>query len=263
MATVVYARRLMGTDFEIKFDAVQDDLAQSLFAFGDALESELSAYREQSTVGRLNGSAVGTWIEMPEHTRTLVRLSRHFEEKTQGLFCVARAPFDAAFEVDGHRIRKKVEGAKLDFGAIGKGYTLDLWAGVLAREGVDLFLLSAGGSSVIARGEWKCGWAIGRNVQGDFVGLGVSRRAPSVSSGVWALGVSGIFEKGEHVWKRQSAVSSLVVSPRATDADALSTAVLAGAVLEDVPYAWLDDRGELFWNSEFATGFELSRGLAT
>jgi thiamine biosynthesis lipoprotein ApbE len=262
----------MGTDFEVKFDSPHDGFVQSLFASGDHLETELSAFRENSFIGRLNAAGVGIEMDMPEHTATLVRLSRYFEAQTHGSFSVAGEPFAEAFEVEGSRIRKKHANARLNFGAIGKGYALDVWASMLAREGIETFLLSAGGSSVVARGNWKWGWAVDRNANGELFGFQVLRK--TFSPEIWALGVSGVYEKGEHIWRnsgrrtwqasqRPQRQSALVGSKRATDADALSTALLAGAVLERVPHAWFDETGELFWNLEFSTTFELSRGMAS
>jgi len=64
-----------------------------------------------------------------------------------------------------HRaVRFLKEGVRLNLGSIGKGYALDRCAEALAAGGVHDFLLHAGGSSIVARGDCLAdppGWIVG------------------------------------------------------------------------------------------------------
>jgi thiamine biosynthesis lipoprotein len=131
------------------------------------------------------------------------------------------------------RVRFLASGVGLNFGGIGKGYALDLVAGLLRERGVGRALLSAGGSSVLAFGGGagfpvditspRRAGAIGRLRLRD-AGLGTS------GAGEQYFEVDG--RRYGHVidprtgWPAEGVLSASVVASSAAEADALSTAFL-------------------------------------
>ena len=133
-------------------------------------------------------------------------------------------------------VRFQKPGLELNFNAIGKGYALDDIGAGLRRRGVKHALLSAGGSSVLAIGGGRRGFAV--DVRSRHVAAPLAR--------VWlrdaALGTSGAGEqffeadgrRFGHVldprtgWPAHGALSVSVVADDAATADALATAFFVG-----------------------------------
>ncbi len=133
-------------------------------------------------------------------------------------------------------------GLELDLGAIGKGYSLDRLADLLTGAGVSDFLIHGGQSSIVARGQRDggrlCGsipWIIGISHP-----LVPSHRLAELAVNDQAAGTSGcgrqsFVHRGRrygHVidprtgWPADHNLSVTVVADRASDADALATALL-------------------------------------
>ena len=120
------------------------------------------------------------------------------------------------------------DGANLDLGGIGKGYALDKCQQILDDWQIDNALLSAGTSTVLARGDGPegNGWVVG--VSGDYADLtGVETTALRSQ----ALSGSGTGVKGEHIRTPQSgaaagALASWALAESAAWTDALSTAFM-------------------------------------
>lgn len=121
---------------------------------------------------------------------------------------------------------------QLDFGAIGKGWALDLAAKMLVEDWeLENFLFHGGTSTVLAHGsigDGKDGWPIG--VGGAWKERG-GLDAVRISSG--AISGSGFEEQGMHVVDALKGVAAAqhggtwAYAKDATTADALSTAFLA------------------------------------
>ena len=143
------------------------------------------------------------------------------------------------------------------------------FARILEKHGFHDYLLNAGGSSHVLSGfsspgePWR--WAWSWEKEADGTPRGVHFEHPT---GVpMALGVSGTHEQGAHLKDPQSGAavvdlkSSLIGHPRATEADALSTALfVAGwdktlpllAKLSDKPaMAVINEEGVPRWNGFF------------
>jgi thiamine biosynthesis lipoprotein len=147
-------------------------------------------------------------------------------------------------------VRFRRPGVRLDPGAIGKGWALDRAAELLREAGVRAALLHGGTSSVYALGAppGEDGWAVA--VQDPLVPEG---RLARIVLRDRALGVSAIhgrvFRRGDervgHVLDPRSGravdhtLLAAVALPSATDADAVSTALL---VLGEAGVARMADR---------------------
>jgi thiamine biosynthesis lipoprotein len=273
----------MGTRFEFLLHGGERGLGwRDLIAAGEAAQDEvllwhrrLSAFESSSVLSHIHRSG-GEWCYVDAETFGLLVLCREMWEVTEGAFdpTVGRLmqawglrgeSFDGEeveaaraltgmglVELDEARrgVRLRVEGVRLDLGAIGKGWALDRAAEVLAEAGVNSALLHAGTSSVkgIGRGPEGARWrvAVGSWVDAPVVevrdcALGVS--APHGRRGETPSGSVGhVIDPVTHVPVDLGAdgrgachdgkvVCAAAVARSAAVADALSTALLVRPAL--------------------------------
>ena len=264
-------RRAMACRFEITLD--QDDAAcvpaaQAALNEVDAIEAQLTVFRETSAVAELNRRAGSGDAACNANLFALLARCRELSDDTDGAFDITSTPLSrcwgflrregrlpAEHEIDRARAMvgmRKVRldrehstvkflepGVELNLGAIGKGYALDRVAAFVSAAGVHHALLSAGQSSVLAIGGRGRGWPI------DIV----SPRRVGAIARVWlrdaALGTSGAGtqfaivdgKRYGHVIDPRTGrpaagiLSASVICASAADADALSTAFLVGGPL--------------------------------
>jgi FAD:protein FMN transferase len=141
------------------------------------------------------------------------------------------------------------EGMILDLGGIGKGYAADRIAEYLKEQGLDSAMINLGGSSIIALGTKPGGaeWNIG--LQDPDQSRGTQLGTIKVSDEV--IDASGVYERFfiqddvryHHIldprtgYPSQNGLKSLtIMSPNATDADALSTGVFLMDLEEGMEY---------------------------
>lgn len=160
------------------------------------LEEQLSVFKEQSEISRINRLAAEEEVEVETRLMALLMRAAELHRQTHGAFDITAGPLTKAWgffrrqgklpqpeeiaraletvgsqylELDAERstIRFQRRGVEINLGAIGKGYALDRASELLASEGVGDFLLHGGQSSVLARGrqassgESVRGWTIG------------------------------------------------------------------------------------------------------
>lgn len=244
--------------------AAADAAIDAAFAEVDRLESILTTWRESSEVSRLN-QAAGTEARPvgPELLEILVESTR-WSERTGGAFDVtvgplvalwnraaenqrlpADAELSAAFSGVGYRgieidapkslVRLSKPGAALDFGGIGKGYALDRAAAVLERSGARRALLDFGGQLLALdppTGERAWGVELRDPSRPESTAGAVELVRASISTTAdYERGLTVAGRRVSHVFDPRSGrpVEGLlgvsVVCARATDADALSTAL--------------------------------------
>ncbi len=231
----------------------------------DAIEDQLSLFRETSKVAELNRRAATEQVMVDEHLFGLLSLCADLHHDTGGAFDITSTPIsrcwgflhregrlpsrDAIEEamskvgLDGVRLDSQTrsvrftrDGVELNFGGIGKGHALDRVAGRMRETGVRHALLSAGRSSLLAIGGRDGGWQV------DVV----SPRAQGALARVFlrnaAIGTSGAGEqfvivegvRYGHVldprtgWPASGILSATVIASTSAIADALSTAFLVG-----------------------------------
>src|SRR5688572_19676342 len=264
-------RRAMACSFEITLD--QDDAAyvpaaQTALNHVDAIEAQLTVFRDTSAIAELNRRAGSGETACEPNLFGLLSRCQELCDDTDGAFDITSTPLSRCwgfFRRDGRvpsdheiehartmvgmgkvrldRARSSVTfvapGVELNLGAIGKGYALDRIATLLRVARVDHALLSAGQSRGLARGGRGRGWPI------DIV----SPRRVGAIARVWlrdvALGTSGagtqfVIVDGRrygHVIDPRTGrpaegiLSASVICASAADADALSTAFLIGGPL--------------------------------
>jgi len=232
-------QRLMNTTFALtvsvpdsRLAAAEAELMHALH-LGAALEDELSEFRSGTPVARLNAARAEEAVPAGPRVAELWFIAAELKISSGGAFdplCKSARPGGLTVDEAGH-VRKSTDDTKLSFGAIGKGYALDLIADRLDAAGFTDYLLSAGGSSVVMRGvaadgaAWPWGWAFEKKNDENF-GRTFAHAGPRI-----AIGISGQQEQGAHIVKPGATAfvppvkSALVAHASAAVADALSTAL--------------------------------------
>jgi thiamine biosynthesis lipoprotein len=191
-------RRAMACEFEVQLAAARDDDSmERVFAALDlveALESQLSVFRDDSEVARLNRQAAAEPVAVEPRLFALLQEAARLHTETAGALDITSGPLSEAWgfsrregrvpsdgEVAAARKRVGMQHVVLDearqtvafrrpgmavnLNSIGKGYALDRMAELLHEHFVDDFLLHGGKSSVLARGDQPggdgAGWTIG------------------------------------------------------------------------------------------------------
>ena len=231
----------------------------------DRIEAALSVYRESSEVTAVNRTAADRAVPVGHDLWDLLSRSQVLHAATGGAFDVTSTPLSRAwgfFRREGRlpapseiqaalslvgtdklaldeatsTVRFLRPGVELNFNAIGKGYALDRIASGLRRRGVKHALLSAGGSSVLAIGGGRSGFAVDLRSRDAVMPLARLQIRDA------ALGTSGAGEqffeangrRFGHLldprtgWPAEGARSVSVVADDAATADALATAFFVG-----------------------------------
>jgi thiamine biosynthesis lipoprotein len=265
-----YEHKAMATLFELliltKEEQLGESAAYAVFQRVDALEQLLSRFLDVSEVAMIAQLKPGQTFRVVPDTMNLLLAATQVCAATNGAFDVTVGPVMDALRPVKNRwaalTKEELDDAlarcgmnrlvldpehqlvsvkpdrlgrdtpvELDFGAIGKGYALDVASEMLSGEWEFTdFLMHGGTSTVVAKGsmgDGREGWPV--NVGGDWrarAGLDAIRLTGGALSG------SGFEVKGAHVIDvrrgaaaaRHPAVWSY--APNATLADALSTAWL-------------------------------------
>jgi FAD:protein FMN transferase len=231
----------------------------------DAVESALSVYRGESEVSALNRGAANGTIALGPGLLQLLSRSQALHAATGGAFDVTTTPLSRvwgffrrkgrlptpeeietalasvgmdklALDEAAGTVRFLKAGVELNFNAIGKGSALDHIAIGLRRAGVRHALLTAGGSSVLAIGGGRQGFAV--DVRSRHVVEPLARlRLRDAALGTSGAGEQFFEAEGRrfgHVldprtgWPARGALSVSVVTDDAASADALATAFFVG-----------------------------------
>ncbi|HVG68412.1 MAG TPA: FAD:protein FMN transferase, partial [Gaiellales bacterium] len=116
------------------------------------LEGELSRFRPNSDITRLNHLAAGERARVGEAALECLLIARHVYDLTGGAFDIAIGTGLPSLEIDADafEVRATTEGVRLDLGGIGKGYAVDLVAELLEEWGLERAFVHGGFSSAIA-----------------------------------------------------------------------------------------------------------------
>jgi FAD:protein FMN transferase len=197
-------RPAMGSYFEVRLPAGTPgavDLACRALDLIDALEAQLTVYRDDSEVSRLNATAHCAPVEVERGLFGLLELAVSLSRETQGAYDVTagalseawgfvkgpkrvpdeRALADARDRTGWHHLRLDPErrcvafdreGVRINLGSIGKGYAID--------RAVDLI-----------RGHW---WPTSALVHGGQSSLYALGSPPGVLGGRWEIALRNPFE---------------------------------------------------------------------
>ncbi|HUE72666.1 MAG TPA: FAD:protein FMN transferase [Pirellulaceae bacterium] len=197
---VSVSRDAMACTFEIALNAGQypggTDAAVEALDLVDRLEDQLTIYREQSELSRLNRRAASEAVVVERGLFDLLTQAKRQCDETGGAvditsgalmktwgFYRRQGQMPTQAEIDealsrvssqhlvlddaAQSVRFARLGIELNLGAIGKGYALDRAAAHLESQGVGDFLIHGGASSVLARGSRDAGRGSGFRVQGS------------------------------------------------------------------------------------------------
>ncbi len=172
-------RRAMACDWEVQLSASRnDDSMEHIFAALDlveALEQQMTIYREDSEITRMNGQAGTSPVRVEPRLFALLQLAERTHRETGGALDITCGPLSDAWgfsrrkgrvpsdaEIAAALVRVGMQHVKLDaanktiafqrhgvavnLNSIGKGYALDRMAELLADAHVDDYLLHGGKS---------------------------------------------------------------------------------------------------------------------
>jgi thiamine biosynthesis lipoprotein len=227
----------------------------------DAIEAELTVFRDSSALSRVNREAASGPVRVSPGLMSLLGHCRALHLATGGCFDPTSTPLSRAWgflarrgrqpsteEIEDARARVgmgrvvldpdqltvafRAPGVELNMGSVGKGWALDRVEAGLRAAGVGRALVSAGGSSF--RGWGREAWHVALRPGGEAVGeLWVEDGALGTSgTGEQHLLVDGR-RRGHVIDPRtgqpaEGVQSATVVAADATTADALATALLVG-----------------------------------
>ena len=262
------AHYVMGTVFEI--EAYGSDANRTAAAVEEAFQAIrqadaiLSDYRDDSELSRLNRDGPQGFVALSPDLYGVLQTSAEYSRVTDSAFDVTvgplvdtwrqasnedRWPEDGELsrvrslvgfgrlQFDAARLAARFEqpGMRVDFGGIGKGWSIDRAAEVLRKQGIERALISAGTSTVYALGAppgeaaWKI--AIRHPLREDDALAVVSLRDESMST-------SASYEQDDEIAGKpyshildprmglpvEGMWSATVIAPTAAESDALSTA---------------------------------------
>jgi len=264
-------RRAMATRFEVFLSAGQHEFAAeaALAALDvvDRTEAQLTVYRDDSEVMHINRMAAREPVVVEQRLFDLVAVSLALFHETGEAFDITAGPLmktwgffrrqgevpqaddlkSALAKVGSQHIQldeacRTIQFAhpslEINFGAIGKGYALDLAAETLLAAGVSDFLLHGGKSSVLTHGQQGLsaesgGWPVGvghpRRPEKQLAEIRLKDRAIGTSSTTFQF-FRHHGRRFGHIldprtgWPAEGVVQCTVRAPTAALADALSTA---------------------------------------
>jgi thiamine biosynthesis lipoprotein len=196
-----FSHEAMNTVFEVHVASPNPryaaEAAQAAFALVDRLEGELSRFRPNSDITRLNHLKAGERTPVGEAALECLLIARHIYDLSDGAFDVTIGTGLPSLEIDADafEVRATADGVRIDLGGIGKGYAVDLVAELLEEWGLDRAFIHGGFSSAIALEPpaGSDGWSLTLS----------DPRAPSrtfarLSMRQAALSASGV-RKGDHI----------------------------------------------------------------
>lgn len=182
---VQVSRRAMASEFEVRFaDGLYPQgtqVALESLDLVEQLEEQLSFFRPESQLSRINLLAADEPIEVEPSLFALLQLAMTVSDETDGAYDITSTPLwetwgfarrkgqiptseqiaearslvgRSLVELDAerHTIRFRRPGVRINLGSIGKGHALDVGSKHLLASGMTDFLFHGGQSSVLAHG---------------------------------------------------------------------------------------------------------------
>jgi len=263
---ICLSREAMACLFEIQFAEGALDRKTAIRAFDwiDSIERQLTIYRDDSKISRLNREGFEKPIPMEERLFALLEDCHRLWAETGGAFDITAGPLIRVwgFKRREGRVPSEAElsesmknvgmqhlrlertqrtaelrqpNMEINFGGIGKGYALDRVSEWLIEQGANDFLLGAGQSSVWAHGSrpGERGWPIDIQHPVDSARMLAKVHLKDQGLSTSATTEQYFEEEGRrfgHIldprsgWPVEGMIQVVVVSSTAARAEALSTA---------------------------------------
>ena len=193
--TALFRGQTMGTSYTVKYtprgDAKTSILKEKTDSLLEALDGEVSTYREDSPLSRFNASKdTSKESVLPEDFYHILQYSLALAQQTHGLFdptlgplvnlwghgprgekkipspeLVARAKEATGYEKitlksETKTLRKKHPRLQLDLSATAKGWAVDRVAGIMEKNGITRYMVEIGGEVKVAGGTKGKPWRI-------------------------------------------------------------------------------------------------------
>ena len=255
----------MGTVLSIIYTGEKNEaLEAAVKSDAEAVEADLSYYRESSFVSILNRKAHEKEVEVPEHVCRLIEKSLEYGKMSGGVFDITYKSTGELWENNGNKIpdEKTIEekqrfvgadkvtvkcdenkikfagiGVKIDLGGVAKGYAIDRAGSIMKKYGVKNFIVNYGGDMLFCGNKGGKPWSIG--IKNPDKPSEILKKLELGTSGCKGVATSGDYERffvieGEafsHIMNPKTgkpvkdARSVTVVGEDATVADAAATAV--------------------------------------
>ena len=151
-----FSHEAMNTVFEVHVAGADArygaEAAHAVFALVDRLEGELSRFRHNSDITRINHLAAGERTRVGEAAFECLLIARHLYDLTGGAFDIAIGSGLPALALDpeSYEVHATADGIRVDLGGIGKGYAIDLAGELLEEWGLERAFVHGGFSSALA-----------------------------------------------------------------------------------------------------------------
>jgi thiamine biosynthesis lipoprotein len=238
-------------------------VANEAFDEIDSLDAQMSHYRAESELSRINRNAAREPVLVEPRLFQLIADAVRYSEETDGAFDITVGPLMKAWgffrgegrvppraelarvmkrvgyrhirlDPEQRTIRFDVEGLELDLGGIAKGFAVDRAVDILRSNGVGSALVTSGSSSIFALGAppGERAWRVTLRDPYEKGKVGDVARLKDYS-----LSVSGSYERSFQLKGRtyshildprsgrpvQGTLTAAVLAPRTVASDALST----------------------------------------
>lgn len=236
-----FRRNAMATHYEVRIGGQEQDYAaqaaQSAFDLLEQLEGQLSRFRRSSIISQLAQLDPGQRMRLPENVCDCLEIAKNMELATGGAFSISAAalktqPAPPQWSLLPRESSILCESGRLEFdlGAVGKGFALDRMAALLRDWDCEVFLLVAGGSSILAGAPPEN--ASGQSLAGWSCGLGNDNAPQRILLHHASLSGSGLAVKGSHILDPRTGLAAerqrraWALADTAAESDALSTACM-------------------------------------
>ena len=255
----------MGTVLSVIYAGERNEVAENAVkSDAEAVEADLSYYRESSFVSILNREAHEKEVVVPEHVCRLIKKSLEYGEMSGGVFDITykstgelwennknKIPDEKTIEekqrfvggdkvsvnCDENKIKFAGKGVKIDLGGVAKGYAIDRAGEVLKKHGIENFIVNYGGDMLFCGNKGGKPWSIG--IRNPDKPSEILKKLWSGTSGCKGVATSGDYERffvieGQtfsHIMDPKTgrpvkdSRSVTVIGEDATVADAAATAV--------------------------------------
>ena len=288
----------MGSAFDLtlvaKNQTEADRLIEAAIAEIDRIERLISSWDQASETSLVNRMAGKQPVKVSKELYDLVFRAKAIAQLTDGAFDPTYASVDKIWTFDGRSIQQPkaeiisatvakigfeklvfdplenslylpLQGMKIGFGAIGKGYAADRVKSLLQKQGVTAGIVNASGDMSAWGSQpngktWQVGLVNPKNKEKVFAWFPISNQAV-VTSGDYEKFLMIDNKRHGHIinpktgYPSQGVISCTVFAPKAELADALSTALFVMGVetgidfinqLNQVEAIMIDDDGKIF-----------------
>ena len=273
-----YKKNAMACEFELLFNLHEYQnaatAAVAVFQLIDELEDQLTVYRSTSEVSYLNEHAFDKSVTVEAGLFELLELAEQIRVVTDGAFDITSWPLTDLWgfsrrqgsvpqsdEIENSlrlvggtavklnedcQVKFAKDGMKINLGGIGKGFAVDRAVEQIEQQQISNFIIHAGQSSVVARGNcldsdssdaWKVGLSHPVHAGQRIAEIQIKDAALGTSG----TGRQGFFHQGRrygHIidprtgWPTDHFVSTTVICESAARADALATAFFVMSLQE-------------------------------